>query len=231
MHRVLCRREGRTARVIPPPIPARPGNRGTTGTPVSAGNRQGLAERCRSGRTGLTRNQVYGLPYRGFESLSLRQIENPRQRVFYLAERAGCRKLAGFDKSAQLIWTEPRSGDARRARAEGPQSIPLRQTPSIYAGHRASKLSVHTPVHHFPRPNLRVFARTCAHVAQLVGTFKRASRDLIHIHDCVIGSLRYWMRCLHAGFCWRSIVSSKASTSGCPGLNRTRPAFGRYRLG
>ena len=30
------------------------------------------AERCRSGRTGLTRNQVYSLLYPGFESLSLR---------------------------------------------------------------------------------------------------------------------------------------------------------------
>ena len=30
-------------------------------------------ERCQSGRMGLTRNQVYGLPYRGFESHPLRQ--------------------------------------------------------------------------------------------------------------------------------------------------------------
>ena len=30
-------------------------------------------ERCRSGRTGLTRNQEYGFPYRGFESHPLRQ--------------------------------------------------------------------------------------------------------------------------------------------------------------
>jgi integrase len=31
-------------------------------------------ERCRSGRTGRTRNPVYGLPYRGFESHPLRQV-------------------------------------------------------------------------------------------------------------------------------------------------------------
>ncbi len=29
-------------------------------------------ERCQSGRMGLIRNQVYGLPYRGFESHPLR---------------------------------------------------------------------------------------------------------------------------------------------------------------
>ncbi len=33
-------------------------------------------ERCRSGRTGLTRNQEYGYPYRGFESHPLRQFTN-----------------------------------------------------------------------------------------------------------------------------------------------------------
>jgi DNA-binding transcriptional LysR family regulator len=35
---------------------------------------QVIAERCRSGRTGLTRNQVCGYPHRGFESHPLRQI-------------------------------------------------------------------------------------------------------------------------------------------------------------
>ena len=35
------------------------------------------SERCQSGRMGLTRNQVYGLPYRGFESHPLRQTVRP----------------------------------------------------------------------------------------------------------------------------------------------------------
>ena len=36
-------------------------------------NRSDHMERCQSGRMGLIRNQVYGLPYRGFESHPLRQ--------------------------------------------------------------------------------------------------------------------------------------------------------------
>jgi hypothetical protein len=37
----------------------------------------GIEERCQSGRMGLTRNQVYGSPYRGFESHPLRQQVRP----------------------------------------------------------------------------------------------------------------------------------------------------------
>ena len=36
-------------------------------------------ERCRSGRSGRTRNAVYGQLYRGFESLSLRKEESVNQ--------------------------------------------------------------------------------------------------------------------------------------------------------
>ena len=54
-------------------------------------------ERCRSGRSGRTRNAVYGQLYRGFESLSLRQettqkIANPCKsriyRDFYFGRNA-----------------------------------------------------------------------------------------------------------------------------------------------
>ena len=38
-------------------------------------------ERCRSGRSGRTRNAVYGQLYRGFESLSLRQSTMKRKAI------------------------------------------------------------------------------------------------------------------------------------------------------
>ena len=41
---------------------------------------QNWKERCRSGRSGRTRNAVYGQLYRGFESLSFRKIRNEARR-------------------------------------------------------------------------------------------------------------------------------------------------------
>lgn len=40
-------------------------------------------ERCQSGRMGLTRNQVCGKPYRGFESLPFRDEHNDAMESLY----------------------------------------------------------------------------------------------------------------------------------------------------
>ena len=51
-----------------------PDGAGRRGFPRSAA----ILERCRSGRSGRTRNAVYGQLYRGFESLSLRKESTGR---------------------------------------------------------------------------------------------------------------------------------------------------------
>ena len=50
---------------------------------------QNRLERCRSGRSGRTRNAVYGQLYRGFESLPFRRKSSDFTALFFLAEREG----------------------------------------------------------------------------------------------------------------------------------------------
>ncbi len=85
-------RPRRRHRLHPRRLPARPraGARTWTRTPgtgnlcsspqLECGAAQ-FQERCRSGRSGLTRNQVYARAYRGFESHPLRQSKMPKPRA------------------------------------------------------------------------------------------------------------------------------------------------------
>ena len=50
---------------------------------------QNALERCRSGRSGRTRNAVYGQLYRGFESLPFRQRAVVHYCSFFCAKREG----------------------------------------------------------------------------------------------------------------------------------------------
>ena len=95
----------------------------------------GIEERCQSGRMGLTRNQVYGSPYRGFESHPLRQqIKKEALVASFFVCRMGVleenppgssrgRRSRPRRRAASEVSERPLDGLARRAS----QSHPLRQ--------------------------------------------------------------------------------------------------------
>ena len=68
---------------------------------------QERTERCQSGRMGLTRNQVYGLPYRGFESHPLRQINKkaPFWGLFIYQDGGAVVEPTRVRQNALAFWT------------------------------------------------------------------------------------------------------------------------------
>ena len=57
---------------------------------------QNALERCRSGRSGRTRNAVYGQLYRGFESLSFRSKSDEKNLVAFFVSREAFGQSVAF---------------------------------------------------------------------------------------------------------------------------------------
>ena len=71
-------------------------------------------------------------PVRGFESLPLRQIRDPRKRVFYWADYGVWMNAPGSTNRVKAIWTLPKSAAPRwgegAQQAHANLSLSLRQT-------------------------------------------------------------------------------------------------------